>query len=536
MRKEVFDIFISYRNDLLGKSIGRAIKDILESQHYSVYYNPDEQTEDSFPDELRNAVLNCKDFVLIMTQACLNRLLENLPTDWVRNEILTAHDNHKHIIPLLIDGVKLPDDEIQWPEPVRFLHFVNYVPFPNDPDRIAVSPINLMKKKHVLLSRPEKGEIYRDVYNSNREYDVNENYQRVLKSAETGDVNSLYELSLNYYYGFANEEGCSKRDFERAYECFKKLSETDNPYKAFSISMIGHMYYASTIPREGQSYEQALKLAEIAAETILGEAYHVAYMKSIGSGCEFNFGDTVAYYENIISSCGNAGTIYNLAQFYLDYGEYTKAADLLRPLSMTYPLAAIQLGKIYKRGLLTNPPKPDYLWASFYFQQAIESGQCGAEVYYEMGRLYFNPTGGFPKSFQRAEYYFTQAADRGHIDAQYILGYMYENGHVGRNIEKAIHYHEMAAKQGNIDSCASLALLYQQPEHLNYQRAFNYAKFAANSGMSMAEFYYANLLFFGRGCQADMNEAYKYYKRSFEHGFVQSKLMMDKIDKILHGK
>ena len=81
---------------------------------------------------------------------------------------------------------------------------------------------------------------------------------------------------------------------------------------------------------------------------------------------------------------------------------------------------------------------------------------------------------------------------------------MYENGHVGRNIEKAIHYHEMAAKQGNIDSCASLALLYQQPEHLNYQRAFNYAKFAANSGMSMAEFYYANLLFFGRGCQAEV--------------------------------
>ena len=51
-------------------------------------------------------------------------------------------------------------------------------------------------------------------------------------------------------------------------------------------------------------------------------------------------------------------------------------------------------------------------------------------------------------------------------------------------------------------------------------------------GMSMAEFYYANLLFIGRGCQADMDEAYKYYKRSYEHGLVQSKIMMDKIDRI----
>lgn len=534
MEKKFFDIFISYRNDLQGQTIGRAIKEALESQNYSVYFNPDERTGDSFPIELENAILNCKDFILLMTRGCLERLLKDLTKDWVRNEILLAHKNNKHVIPILLDDAILPDDDTEWPEELRFLHYYNYVRFPTDPDIISYSPIAIMKNKHPLRSRPEKGEIYRNLYNSNSSYDVNENFQSLLKKADSGEADILYELALNYYYGLTDEEGNSNRDYSRAYNCFKKLSETENPYQTFAINMIGHMYYAGTIPREDQSYEKSLELNLSVAENVAGAAHHAAYMMSIGCGCEFDYDRVVDYYENFINTHVNTGAKMNLAQFYMDYGQYVKAAELYQTLFDAYPNAAIQLGKIYKRGLLTNPPKPDYFKAYFYFQHAIESGQIGAEPYFELGRLYFTPTGGFPKNFQRAQHYFTEAANRGHSEAQYILGYMYENGHVERNIEKAIYYHEMAAKQGHINSSASLAILYQQPEHQNYHRAFKYAKYAANSGMSMAEFYYANLLFLGRGCQANMNEAYKYYKQSYEKGFVQSKIMMDKIDRILH--
>ena len=526
------DIFISYRNDPEGKAIGRALKSLLEENNYSVYFNPDEQKSDTFPEELREAVLNCKDFVLVMTKGCMERLLENLPVDWLREEIIMAHKNNKHFVPLLIDGVNLPDADTSWPESIRFLFYVNYVMFPADPDRYSSPPVSFLESK--LHSLPEKGDQYRYAYNSNPKFNVKEYYRQILDKADSGDPDALYELSLCYYYGFADAEGTSKRDYSKAYECFRKLSEAENQYKVFAINMIGHMYYAGTIPREGQSYVESLKRHLVAAETMDAAAQHAAYMMSIGSGCEFDYEKTIQFYETIAARSDNS-VKFNLAQFFCDYGEYSRAAALFQQLYSSYPIAAIQLGRLYKRGVLSSPPKPDYFMAAYFFQHAIQSGKCGAEPYYELGKLYFNPTGNFTKDFKLAQDNFIIAAELGHADAAYMLGYMYDAGHVEHDIEKAIHYHEMAAKQGHMMSTASLAILYQQPEHTNYHRAFKYAKAAAMIGMSMGEFYYANLLFFGRGCEADMNEAYKYYKRSYEHGFVQSKLMMDKIDTVLNS-
>lgn len=527
------DIFISFRNDPEGKAIGRTIKSLLEKNNYSVYYNPDEQNGDTFPEELRDAILNCKDFVLIMSKGCLERLLINLPTDWLREEIVMAHEYKKHIIPILIDGTELPADDSAWPESIRFLFYVNYIVFPADTDRYSEPPVRFLESK--LRSLPERGDRFRDAYNSNPKYDVMAKFRLAEESAKTGDPDALYELALNYYYGFADAEGGSKRDYGKAYECFQKLSEIESDHKQFAINMLGHLYYAGTIPREGQSYVESLKRHIVAAETIDAAAQHAAYMMSIGSGCEFDYNKTVQFYETIIQHSDNSAK-FNLAQFFCDYGEFTKAAALFQELYSSYPAAAIQLGRLYKLGVLSTPPKPDYFMAAYFFQHAIRSGQCGAEPYYELGRLYFNPTGNFMKDFKLAADNFIIAADLGHAESQYILGYMYDKGHVEQNTEKSIYYHELAAKQGHVNSIAALAILYQQPEHINYHRAFQYAKKAAMAGMSMGEFYYANLLFFGRGCEANMNEAYKFYKRSFEHGFTQSKLMMDKINDIMSGE
>ena len=110
----------------------------------------------------------------------------------------------RDVIPILLDNAKLPDDGAEWPEELRFLHYYNYVCFPTDPDIISYSPMAIMKNKHPLRSRPEKGEIYRNLYNSNSSYDVNENFQSLLKKADTDDADTLYELALNYYYGFTD--------------------------------------------------------------------------------------------------------------------------------------------------------------------------------------------------------------------------------------------------------------------------------------------------------------------------------------------
>lgn len=527
------DIFISYRNDAEGMAIGRALKSLLESKDFSVYFNPDEQNEDFFPKELEDAVLNCQDFVLVMTEGCLNRLLINARGDYLCEEVRTAHKNKKHFVPILIEGVNLPKEDSKWPEEFRFLFYVNYIDFPLNPDRFNIAPINLLKSK--LQSKPEKGDIYRNTYNSNKAYDVIADFNKLREKAKNKDYDAIYELSIIYYYGLADELGGSDRNYEEAYNCFKILSETENKYTSYAINMIGHMYYSGTIPFDSQSYEKSLAMHKIAAESLSAAARHMAYMLSIGSGCEFNYKEIVELFEKAAQG-SDTSTRHNLAEFYYEYAEYSKAAELYKSLYSMLPEAALKLGRMYKKGILSTPPKPDYFMAAYYFQHVIQCGKCGYEPYYELGRLYFNPTGNFPKDFSLAAKNFKIAADMGHRESQYMLGYMYDAGHVGRDIKKAIYYHEMAAKQGHLRSAEALATLYQQHECKNYSKAFRYAKMAAQAGLSMGEFLYGNLLFFGRGCEADMNEAYIMYKNSYEHGYTQAGMMLDKIEKFIIHK
>ena len=77
-----------------------------------------------------------------------------------------------------------------------------------------------------------------------------------------------------------------------------------------------------------------------------------------------------------------------------------------------------------------------------------------------------------------------------------------------------------------------LASIYQQPEVQNYQRAFACATMAAEHNIAEGEFTLANLLFFGRGCEADINKAYELYAQAYKHGIHYASTMMQRIEQI----
>lgn len=56
------DIFISYKNDGEGNNFAARLSKDLRDRGFSVYFNPDEQHAGDFPDRLRLAVEECKDF------------------------------------------------------------------------------------------------------------------------------------------------------------------------------------------------------------------------------------------------------------------------------------------------------------------------------------------------------------------------------------------------------------------------------------------------------------------------------------------
>ena len=116
------DIFISYRNDDSGNHFASRLCRDLDEMGYSVYFNPNEERGHSFPDRLKSAVSQCKDFVLIVSKGCLSGLISNdRKVDWVKEELLTAWKEKKHIIPILMDGVDMPSDEEELPPELSYL-------------------------------------------------------------------------------------------------------------------------------------------------------------------------------------------------------------------------------------------------------------------------------------------------------------------------------------------------------------------------------------------------------------------------------
>lgn len=513
------DIFISYRNDGVGSNFATRISTDLKNSGYSVYFNPDEARSGDFPERLKQAISVCKDFVCIVTEDYIAQLLSNNKICWIRDELLCAREFGKNIIPLLVNGTTMPSDASKFPENLQFFPNIDAYVFP---EQYINSPYSVLCS--ILLSRNDGKNGYRDVYNSSKVFNTDKVLAETLVQAESGDVCSMLTAGIYYYYGISGG-----KDERKAAFWFKKVSITEGEYAPIADKFIARMYYAGSMPRENQSYEKSYEYHVKSAKGDMYSAGQVGFMKTIGSGCIYDYEETEQYYLSILNSLDNPRKD-TLSRFYMSHGEFCKAAQIYETMAEVYPEASFQLGMMNKTGVLNKPFKPDYFEAARYFQMALDGGYPQAA--YELGTLYFNPTGGFRKDFAKAQKYYLQAAKAHNINALYMLGYMYDYGHVEKNLQLSIDYFEKAAKQGHVLSAAHLALLYQKPEVHNYEKAFNYCKYASDCGDTPSEFILGTMYLVGRGCEPDADKAYLCFKHAAENGAPEAFVMLKKMDEL----
>ncbi len=523
---ELYNIFISYRTDPVGTLISQKISDDLKHMGYSVYHNSDRNHKGHFDERLRTTIENCKDFLLILSEECLAKLLRNEDVDWVREELLVAKKHNRNIIPVFVDGTELPKNQTEIPEYMRFLITTEAVSLPVEYNKLP--PLQLLIGK---LDSP-KGETLRtrNVYNSNKNFSIDDMFTKIKEKANSGDRKSMYELASFYYYGYGNA-GKSNRDYKKAFSILKILSDGNDIYASYADTLLARLYYDGLVPGEPQSYEKSFEYHKRAMSVCNYSAQQYAFMLREGSGCDYDFKAAEEAYIKA-TEFGDNIAFDGLAKLYMSTGRYKDAAKMYRSMSAFIQDSEYQLGMLYKKGVLNDPPKPDYFRAAFYFQHAIDSKQCGAEVYYQLACLYFNPTGDFPKDFKSAQKYFSIASDMGYAKAQYILAFMYECGHVKKDISKAMELYTKAADQGHDLSAVQLAFLYQQEGYISYDKAYHYAKAAAEHGVMEGEFIFGVLLMLGRGCEPDISKASEYLKKSLEHGIYQAKFFLDKLDEM----
>lgn len=91
-------------------------------------------------------------------------------------------------------------------------------------------------------------------------------------------------------------------------------------------------------------------------------------------------------------------------------------------------------------------------------QKAI---QGDPEAQYSLGYMYENGEG-VPQDYVKAVEWYSKAADQGDGDGQFNLGVMYKNGEgVSQDYSKAFELYSKAADQGNGDAQYNLGAIYE---------------------------------------------------------------------------
>ena len=521
------DIFISYRNDGEGNNFAARLFEALDAKEYSVYFNSNEQHSGSFPDRLKNAIENCMDFILIVSAGCLEGLRQERESDWVRSEILYAKEKNKNITPVYIGKTVVPERWEDYPEDIRFLFARQSVYLP---EQFAMAPISDLLSK--FISKPSKEE-YKDVANGNEAYDLHLDFMETLQKAESGDAEAMFEIGCMYYHGFATADGCDgKTDYAEAAKWFKCAIDNNSTIESYIDTLLGNLYYWGQMPYEEQSFSSSMSYFAQAAEGSVSSKSmdKVIYMKIEGFEQEFDYDATVKMFDSIKNECSDLAKSH-IAAFYINYGRFKDAIEVLESVKTPDAGTEYQLGMLYQRGVQCWPPKPDMYRAVDHFRRAAENGH--SDAIHALSTIYFRGTNGYRKDIKKSREYHKLAAEKGGDNACYGYAWMCKYGLGGsRNVEEAIKYFELAAKMGHVASMVELGQLYQEPECKNYQKAFEWAKKGAESGSPLGNFVLGNLYFFGRGCEADMNKAMRNYKKALEQGVYQAGFMMKKIEEI----
>jgi len=145
---------------------------------------------------------------------------------------------------------------------------------------------------------------------------------------------------------------------------------------------------------------------------------------------------------------------------------------------------------------------------SFDGMTAEQIGKKGRELYNE-------------SKYDEALSYIYEAAKRGYLDSQYLLGYMSYNG-VGviRDYEQAVYWYRKAAEQNSSAAMSNLGVCYETGRGVtqSWTDAVSWYRKAADRGNAIAQsnlgWCYEN----GKGVAQDYTQAAYWYRKSAEQG------------------
>jgi hypothetical protein len=127
-------------------------------------------------------------------------------------------------------------------------------------------------------------------------------------------------------------------------------------------------------------------------------------------------------------------------------------------------------------------------------------------------------------------------AKKGHADAQFKLGVMYEVGQsVPQNYEEAFEFYRMSAEQGHANAQNSLGWMYENGFGVpkNCKEAVKWYRLSADQGMDKAQYNLGIMYGKGLGVIQDHVEAHKWFNLVGINGDEDGRKNMEKIEKLM---
>ena len=120
--------------------------------------------------------------------------------------------------------------------------------------------------------------------------------------------------------------------------------------------------------------------------------------------------------------------------------------------------------------------------AAFQLSQS-KANQGGADAQFNLA-LQYHHGAGTPEDTKQAVYWYTKAAEQGHVNAQYNLGRLYRFGggdEVPQDFKQSVYWLTKAAEQGHVNAQYRLGNMYQYGDEVpqDYQQAFSWYTKAA---------------------------------------------------------
>ena len=126
---------------------------------------------------------------------------------------------------------------------------------------------------------------------------------------------------------------------------------------------------------------------------------------------------------------------------------------------------------------------------TFDFKYPSTSINKTPEQLYNEANNFYKGTNGISKDYKKAVELYLQAANRGHVGAQFQLGYYYAMESVPLDYKQAMQWYLKAAEQGNRSAMFNIGIMYERGQGVNVDKSQALAWYnqSAEAGLDLAK-------------------------------------------------